>query len=303
MVKKQKFKVNEINRELPLEKIDFPNPILIGGCGSSGTTLLRRMLNQHPNIVCGPELSVFDRPCLNELNMTHFYTLWRNEDFDFYDKCEVFPLRVNHTGSYFAFHRDIYFKSEEWEQFFDLADNPMEMFRIALSNYAMRCGKKRWAEKTPNNIFNIRGIMDANPDALFIEVVRDGRDAVLSLLQRRNMNHMVGSFRWVASVNAGIYDGSAYPDRYYRIRYEDLAEAPARTLKMICEFLCEEYDPVMLDYWKFKSEEVSNMGYATQPVFKDSIGKWKRKDIDLSLTRGLDLVLREKLVELGYDTD
>jgi len=32
------------------------SPIFIGGTGRWGTTLLRVMLNSHPNIACGPEL-------------------------------------------------------------------------------------------------------------------------------------------------------------------------------------------------------------------------------------------------------
>ena len=36
------------------------NPILIGGCGSSGTTLLRVLLNAHPKTHCGTELNLFN---------------------------------------------------------------------------------------------------------------------------------------------------------------------------------------------------------------------------------------------------
>ena len=57
-------------------------PIFLGGCGSSGTTLLRKMLNAHPRIACGPEMSVFDRPKMFEISLDWLYTMWRNQDFE-----------------------------------------------------------------------------------------------------------------------------------------------------------------------------------------------------------------------------
>src|SRR5262245_33825770 len=40
-------------------------PIVLGGCGRSGTTLLRMMLDSHRRICCGPESSVFRRRAVN----------------------------------------------------------------------------------------------------------------------------------------------------------------------------------------------------------------------------------------------
>ena len=178
---------------------DLKNPIIIGGCGSSGTTLLRKMLNAHPNIACGPEMSVFDRPALYDMDMSLFYTLWRNADFEELEEGCIFPIRSTNNGSYFAFHREQYHNQKETDQLFNEAENPVEFFRLYFSLYAEKQGKKRWAEKTPNNIFCIEQIFKAMPDAKFIEVVRDGRDVVLSLVERRKMHPMIAIFRWLAS--------------------------------------------------------------------------------------------------------
>ena len=41
-------------------------------------------------------------------------------------------------------------------------------------------GKARFAEKTPSNVFRIEFIKEVFPEALFIHLIRDGRDVVLS---------------------------------------------------------------------------------------------------------------------------
>ena len=40
-------------------------PIALGGCGRSGTTLLRMMLDSHRRICCGPESSLFRRRAID----------------------------------------------------------------------------------------------------------------------------------------------------------------------------------------------------------------------------------------------
>jgi hypothetical protein len=41
-----------------MEEHKLPPPIFVGGAGRSGTTLVRVILDSHPNIVCGPELKL-----------------------------------------------------------------------------------------------------------------------------------------------------------------------------------------------------------------------------------------------------
>ena len=48
------------------------NPILIGGSGSTGSTLLATILNRHPEIAIGPELSLFNKPKLYQISYEIF---------------------------------------------------------------------------------------------------------------------------------------------------------------------------------------------------------------------------------------
>jgi hypothetical protein len=283
-------------------------PIFIGGCGSSGTTLLQKMLNMHPNIAAGPELSVFDRPRLYDMDMNLFYTLWRNQDFDEFDKDCIINIRV-HPGnkSYFAWNRDQYHKPEEWEKIFNEAESPVEFFDLALSEYARKQGKKRWCEKTPNNIYEIEKILEAFPDGQFIEVIRDGRDVVLSLVQRRGARLPDAVYRWITSIRSGYMRRDfnfAITHRYNFLKYENIVSRPASYLRKLCAFIDEDYDPIMLKYWakKYNTEdEVNNLGYGKKPVFTSSVGKWRKEDVNPTLLRSFELSINDTLENLGYE--
>lgn len=280
-------------------------PIFIGGCGSSGTTLLRKMLNMHPNICAGSELSVFDRPRLYDMKQVLFYTCWRNEDFDIFDEECVFPIRVNPGNkSYFAWNRRDYFEDKQWEKFFDLSESPVEFFDIALTEFAKQNKKKRWCEKTPNNIFCVNEIMEAFSEAQFIQVIRDGRDAIMSLVERRKTHPIIAIYRWIAAIRAGQDHFNSQLKDHLVVKYEDLVERPARKLREICDFLDEKYDPIMLNYWRKKynsKKEINDLGYGKKPVFKSSVGKWKKDGVNKSLMRMINLTTSDILSELDYE--
>ena len=48
--------------------------------------------------------------------------------------------------------------------------------------YAEERGKARWGDKTPMYMQNLRLLERLFPDALFVHLIRDGRDAALSFL-------------------------------------------------------------------------------------------------------------------------
>lgn len=280
-------------------------PIFLGGCGSSGTTLLRKMLNAHPRIACGPEMSVFDRPKMFEISLDWLYTMWRNQDFEDLEEGCIFPLRVQpHNSTYCGLlnenHVRFYHKTEEVAGMFDRADSPLNFLDVFFSKYAEERGKKRWAEKTPNNIFCAEKILESFDDALFINVIRDGRDVVLSLFNRRNYSSSyIAMWRWIASINAGIKLGGN--KRVFVVKYEDLVQRTEFTLMNICAFIGEKFDPVMMEYWKTKDEEDEEGDYGTQPVFDDSIGKWKKEDVPQELLDRMDLTMRDLILSLGYE--
>jgi hypothetical protein len=292
-------------------------PIIIGGCGSSGTTLLRKMLNAHPNIACGPEMSVFDRPKMFEIDLSYLYTMYRNLDFDALDDGMVFPLRMQPMNSSYCGlnldgHGQYYHGPEVIEKMFDEAETMPDFFDLFFRRYAKKQGKARWAEKTPNNLFCIKQIFEWYPEAHFIIVVRDGRDVVLSLTERRQTHSIVAIFRWIISAAAFLAMIDGEPDfigRILRVNYEDLVLDTESTLQQICARVGEPYDPDMLEYYKIKLPEDKDAAeknnpvenYASGPVFADSVGKWKKGDVNETLDFMMRLTMRDYLLRLGYE--
>jgi hypothetical protein len=70
------------------------------------------------------------------------------------------------------------------------------------------------------------------------------------------------------------------PQRVHEMRYTDLINEPEHSLRVLCDFLGELFDPDMLAYHEgddtFMTERRNNQNLK-QPVIKDNVAKWKTK--------------------------
>ncbi|MBM3548493.1 MAG: sulfotransferase [Alphaproteobacteria bacterium] len=109
-------------------------------------------------------------------------------------------------------------------------------------------GLRYVGEKTPENLLGLSDIEAVFPEARYIVVVRDGRDAGLSSWHHfRNHGSAdlpLASFlkRWVAEhwsplVNAALDLRRRRPDQSLLVRYEDLVARPEQTASAIFGFL------------------------------------------------------------------
>jgi len=283
-----------------IEDIAFKKPIILGGCGSSGTTLLKTILDSHKNIACGREISFFDRPRLFKTTKTDLHRMFLEQNFQELDSDQLFPL-MTQFGTYFGLFLPNsgkhYHSFAATNRIFDKASDLKHFFDLYFSNFAAGRGKKRWAEKTPNNVFCIEQILEFFPDGKFVHVIRDGRDVVLSLTGSRSFNLHAAIIRWLLAVGAGIRH-RGHP-RYYEIKYEDIVLNTEPTLRGLMEFLDEEYDPAMLDFQRAGQD--NPLGYGSTPIFTDSIGKWKKADLDPGVKETMHLTLTPLLEKCRYN--
>ena len=215
-------------------------PLLVLGVRRSGTTLLRVMLDRHPELAI-PDESYFI-PQLADRNRGPV-------DVDqFVDDLRRLPTL------------------REW-------DVPVDEVRMRLrpgmrlgeaiaavyETYAARHGKSRWGDKTPMYMQRLRMLERLFPDALFVHLVRDGRDAALSFLAMpkgivtETWAHpeTAAEFasQWRTEVESAQRLGRRVgPRRYHELRYEELVADPERELRRICAFAGLAYEPAMLEY-------------------------------------------------------
>ena len=100
-------------------------------------------------------------------------------------------------------------------------------------------GMERWIEGTPVHVLCMDQIARAVPDALFVHVIRDGRDCALST-DRQGWAHSlpwdaprrvgVAALLWEWMVKSGRRYGRAYPQTYLEVRFEQLIGDPRAVL-------------------------------------------------------------------------
>lgn len=261
------------------------SPIFVGGAGRSGTTLIRVILDSHPNIACGPELKV--TPILAGL--------WHS-----FQTAHLPPLR-----EYLLTPADI-------NQIFG------QMIMALLEKYRCQTGKPRIAEKSPNNVFFFQHLHHIFPDSPLIHVIRDGRDVVCSLLTMNWVNPQTGrpieytrdarkaAEYWVSAVRTGrkaAQDPSLGP-RYMELRYEDIVVQPERTLRELFSFIKEPWDPAVLEFYQRERNLASESSAAqvSKPLYAASIGRWE-KDLSPSDKQAVKDVAGDLLVELNCAAD
>jgi hypothetical protein len=240
------------------------DPVIIGGCARSGTTLMRVILDSHPHIYCGPEsyLLVSNRIKTKEAR----------------EKLSSrFDVSINEIDTFVASSRSL---SEFIERFFR---------HLAGVN-----GKKRWGEKTPTNIRRLDYIFRHFPNVKVIHMIRDGRDNVCSLRHHPSRKIVDGKVipldtdnpieecieRWVKDVSLGRrYLGDP---RYIEVRYEDLVMDQRGTLESILGFLGESWDDTLMNHYNVKGsgrdiEKFPQNIEATKPVYTKAIGRWRKE--------------------------
>ncbi len=213
-------------------------PIILGNAPSSGSTLLASLLSKHPEVAGGSELSVFDKSRLFELGQKQYSRKIGSTIEHGHASHYVGSLRV------FTNHETYGYDKDSLIAFCRSFGSYKEMLLEFGSGLCSRKGAAFWLEKTPPNIFNFPFLMDLFPEARFIQIVRDGRDAVASFL-RRHPHPLYAVARWYCANLAGQH--LVGNPRFLRIRYEDLVQFPELTLREVCGFVGINFRSQMLD--------------------------------------------------------
>jgi LPS sulfotransferase NodH len=216
----------------------FEKPIFIVSAPRSGSTLLRLVLDAHPNIaVPSPAwLYEFVTPFLYSYGDISNEANFRELANDMINMPTIQQWAPDYSVD-------------------ELVENcPNRTFKEAY-NYlhikvAEATGKVRWGEKSPRNGYWIKEIKADFPDAQFVHIVRDGRDQAIDISQSQSMRPcsvLMGAHFWKHYVSGITRDLAELDDGDgYTIKYESMCADPETELKKLCDFLGEDFDGQMV---------------------------------------------------------
>ena len=153
----------------------------------------------------------------------------------------------------------------------------------------------RWLEKTPRNILNFDQLMASDIPFKLIQIVRDGRDVIVSKHPNRAHAYWVPQGRWISTVERGL----KYKDhpQVHTLRFEDLILDYEPTIKKILDYLEVDYHPQMKDWHQFATFRKSNAWKTNkvQPLMSNKIGQWQEPEHQEHINKFMQ---RERAVKL-----
>jgi hypothetical protein len=274
-----------------------PPPLFVVGCGRSGTTMLRLMLDSHPDLAVPWE--------------SHFIVaMWKDRRRYRAASGVDAELMVRDIADSPMFGQwEV--PDDVLERRIDALDRPSfpDVIDAVFMAYADSRGKRRWGDKTPAYVRSIPLLARLFPDSRFVHVIRDGRDVALSYLSVPwgPSDIWLAARRWKHDVSAGRRDGARLPtSRYLEVRYEDVIRDPRDALERICRVADLPFDEGMLEYHRDGSERLASpeahKAYHASASKPPTAGlrDWRTQMSEDALT-AFESVAGGLLGELGYE--
>jgi Sulfotransferase family len=185
-----------------------------------------------------------------------------------------------------------------------------DFLRIIMGELARNGNVDRWAVYDPDNVLYIPAIKRDLPEALFVHIVRDGRDIALSLTRMRGLqpfwwdrsrNLFASALYWQWMVRKGRRYGRMFPDDYVEVHYEDLVNRPRETLGKLAVFLDHDldYDRILGNGLGRVHEPNSTFPEEGHGSKFNPINRWKDKLSEPEIA-ALEKLVGECLQAFGY---
>lgn len=277
----------------------------------SGTTLLRTLLDAHPNVIVPPEFPII--PLL--ANRFRKVKQWDK------DQILSFVDQVYETSRFG--HRSIdQLKIDRATLTNNLLSLLPEVtlgklfttFNASAGSPFPKEDVKLAGDKNPLYSIYTRFLLKIFPEAKFVCLVRDYRDTFCSLRQMKgtlieapNLALQVSRWRYVAK--RFLRFTGKYPGRFILVRYEDLVSSPETTFRRISGFLKIPYEPAVFEFHRQKkgitetySEETMQRFHKNllSPVSTTRMNLWK-SELDPDEVAMADQIAGNYAGRFGYE--
>lgn len=223
-----------------MNAIDTPprgGPVFVVGMNGSGTTMLADSLGRHPGLYMFP----------HETWVLPYFakTLERFGDLG------TLPGRValaHELGRQKAFWHTNGKRDLVLDESALAAPGFAGVVDAVFQHFARQQGKVRWGEKSPMHLGHMKLLASHFPEARFVHIIRDGRDAAQSFHRRYGYVPEESVWRWKTLLAEGRAQGAALgPERYHEVQYEALTADPQTAMRALCAFIGLPYDPVVTE--------------------------------------------------------
>jgi hypothetical protein len=260
------------------------SPVFVLTASRSGSTLLRFILDSHPDLACPPETGI-TAACVQ---LARTWDILENAGASAFTPV---TQRTSPSADTLAAVRDAVDR--------------------AYGRYLRDRGKRRWCDKSLDTHLHAELMSMLYPEAKFICLYRHVMDVVASGvetcpwgLSRFGFDAYVTQFPgnsvaaiasyWLDTAEKTMSFADEHPDSCYRVRYEDLATAPEETIAGVLSFLGAEQVPGITRACFAAAHEGNGPGdekiWFTSEVSDGSIGRGVRVP-----TGGLPPPLRQRL--------
>jgi hypothetical protein len=273
------------------ETLRESEPFFIVGPARSGTTVMRLALNAHPRLAVPGETNFFLAVYERYPNPQD----WPRAVAEFLTICET---RLRPAIDLEPIRSALLARTQP---------DFRALLGLPLTQWAAQEGKPRWGEKTPEHMFYAEHIAKLFPRAKVIEMVRDPRAVVASMnrsvFKSSDSTRNAMYWRYTATTGHAAIARAMDPDRRMSVRYEDLVTEPERTLRAVCEFLEEDFDPGVLSFHErtatyLSASRANPDPKLSKPIEADLYG-WREalSPRQLAIT---EAVCRRQMQALGY---
>ncbi|HXR48636.1 MAG TPA: sulfotransferase [Candidatus Limnocylindrales bacterium] len=242
---------------------------LLGGHPRSGTTLLEKVVDSHPDIISAEETPIFHDEACSPLTQGMM------------ENASTLSVAESATADTLRQSRERYFET-------------MGMF------LGQPIGNRLLLDKNPSLTFMIPILVRVFPEIKFLIALRDPRDVVLScfMLPLVPLNQTAAAYLSLESTVEeytalmGVWRTVAplMKNAWLEVRYEDMVNDLESVARRALDFLGVSWDPAVLKFDEHARQTVvRSPTYAdvTRPVFKTAIARWRnyRKYLEPHLPR------------------
>jgi hypothetical protein len=167
-------------------------------------------------------------------------------------------------------------------------------------------GKRRWGCKSTFMVAHLSRICETFPAARLVWLHRDVRDVAASARDSVLATfHPAYTARLWEAEQRLAWQGEQAGLPVHRVRYESLVAEPEATIRMLCDWIGEDFQPGMLEWFrgaeaKRSSELSTSWRNTASPMRTESVERWRR-DLGADDLLAVEALAAPMMATLGYE--